>query len=646
MPKPSFTSAEKAVVVRRRMYWTESMKDFTAWVRQQGGALAKATDNSCRKFIDEHKRDHPARREIKFWEGIEDKIEGDLNLWDNLQANNNSYDGFRSEAVSISPQEQVVNENRRRIVLHDAFRRMMACGGGSDIQLNHFDLDLAVDGLNLVWPVSLIPGGEAITVDEYVWIVNHYPDLKNIVPRFDKNTQKPTTYKWITNTVLQARVVEQRAKRCEDLAKLANTNLPRHLILFILPRFSMHKKHYAWSHEDVRVVNPFFTYNPKDPNPFLPETHEIDSLIDAYLGDGGYGHSTASLARAFRLAAFAARGVRPVLEYLVGRRWPSIMFPSMTVEDWLEDDNSRYAKVNPIAMDEYVQEAERNQAEILAIVNDMTDEEQQTWKMGKARECLDVWLRLEEATRADFLDYRYLQLQQNARQANVWLITHPHIQAFMSAFGVRTGVIASSDIHQSPPHKSYEWIHHWIHFICNPALDFSLASNGPRGIDFMKRSSLRTLLTDAADTLLNSEGPTFDRLGIPAPTDYLELLGVLADPDNTDITNRIYWIYVNLLKTKPHVMCTLGEFNQHGLTGLQSITQQEPRAELGYHQWEIDLIQRYWKEEGTLYGLEWTLGPILNRSPRSIRYLIKSHSHMFAPGYRRVRDWTKAYGEE
>ncbi|OCF40759.1 hypothetical protein I317_05454 [Kwoniella heveanensis CBS 569] len=661
MPARRYSEADKALVVRRRMLWPETNQMTTAWANQQGGALSQITLGTISGFVIDYKKKHPAKRATEYWAGIDDRMGGTVHVWESPSSESRGYQGFTLGSIQVSPEDYLLAERRRRIILGDAFRRMMACGNEETKISIQVDVILVVHGLNLLWPVKLVPGGTEFTVDEYLYVVNNYPDLRPLVPTLTPDGTQ--IYKWGTKEVLQARVIEQRAKvrvcpsaeradllirdchiqRCEELARMADTDLPRHLILYILPRFGTSKVHFAFD-DDRTVINPFFRLAENNSEKLPPTTREIDDLVDSYLGQHGYGFSLPALAHAFRAASQGSKGVRMVLDYLVDRRWPAQKHAGRVTDRWLKDEASRYAKLSAADLETLKAEAETIQAEIRASVSGKSDEEVHAWKISKARECLEIWARLENVPYAAFVDYKYLCIQQSARHAQFNHVNHPHLYGFLSAFAVRIGSIPSTKIYRTTSDANiYRWISEWCLFICDDSLDSSIARNGTTGVDLTTRASLRSIASQAIESLCHEEDSIFDRLGIPVPTSYHDLRYNLT---NSNVSNRLYWLYANLIKNRPHVLCQYGMFINAITKYMESVEAQPLRQESGWRLCELLLVERYWMEEGSFYGAAQILSPILQRSRTSIREMLRAHGHRFRTEYRIVRDWTKAYGEE
>ncbi|WVW81857.1 hypothetical protein I302_103855 [Kwoniella bestiolae CBS 10118] len=637
-----YTQEDKGLVVRRRLVAQESFKDFLTWAKEQNGNLSSLTEALVKKWIDEYQRSHRRNRYKLFWKEVGNKVADDLGNWQVQAGDEYEMNGYNRGDTSLTADQQLKYERRRQMIHLFLLRQLRS---KTKSLSTPFNLSLTVEGLNILWPADEIPGRLPFTEEEVIEVMSLVPDmpLVELLSTTSKSySPLVENVNWKPKESHQSRICLARAQRCEDLAVMANVTIPRHLILYIIPHISNTHPHYAWCGKaKTTPVNPFF--NSEQSGPKKPRLRQIETLIKEYLEDG-WGFTLAQISYSLRAGTGYNVGLKNVLDYLIGRKYPDIMYPTDFVKDILKRSNWRYAALTKNQEDLLKAQAESDMAHLVARRESRDEEEQHQFRLSVARACLKTWCKIEGVSERTFFEYRLLMIFVSDRDTSFRSVIHPHLYPFLYSFGINAGDISADEMYTPVPYPTREWIWRWIHFIVDPNLDSSLASNSARGMDLMTRSSLDAALKQAIAKLIKEDVDLFQSQGLAVPEDILSLGQIIEGSKGQQVEGRLYWYFINILQDLPEVLPLGCEFrvslvnycNSRGHDPLQSI--------INVRRWEMELVLDYWMTEGSFYAADWVLAAICKRKRTTIQRLIFSQSHRYPLDMRMRRDWTLPYG--
>ncbi|KAK6905273.1 hypothetical protein I203_106095 [Kwoniella mangroviensis CBS 8507] len=478
-----YTEQEKQLAVYRRLVVHETFDQFVTWTQTQLGNLPNLTSEATVKsWIEDYQRSHKRDRYKLFWKDVDNKFADDIQLWTEQEGESCQMNGYSGHNISLTPNQQLTFERRRqmiRVFLHRHMRNT------SKSLSSPFNLSLVVEGLNLLWPINEVPGKLPFTEDEIIKVMDFSPDMPalEVVPAsIKKYSALIENVKWKPKESFQGRVCEERAKRCEELALMANVTIPRHLILYNLPFISTAHPHYAWCGKPGKYpVNPFFQF--PSSIPVSPSTEQVEKLIEDYL-EQGWGFESDQISYSLRAGNVNNVGIRHVVYYLVGQKYPWMMYTFEFVQKMLDRSKWRYAALSTKKIDVMKLQAEKILASKFAERESRDEEEEHQYRLSIARDCLKTWCKLEAVDEKTFFDYRLFMLMMSDRDSSFQNIQHPHLYPFLYSFAIRVGDISADEMYTPVPYTTREWIWRWIHFIIDPTLDSSLVSNSARGCEF------------------------------------------------------------------------------------------------------------------------------------------------------------------
>ena len=198
--------------------------------------------------------------------------------------------------------------------------------------------------------------------------------------------------------------------------------------------------------------------------------------------------------------------------------------------------------------------------------------------------------------------------------------------------------MAEHEINKSPSTYSKEWMFTWFPMACRPDVKVTLDEYGSTGEDLIQRTNLDVIARRTIKRVLLDEDGTLKKLNIPIPGSFQEMSSLITS--HFPVFLASYRAYVTEIRLDPRPIAQPHGFHTSIVTFLGTHSTEVTSEVLRWASWELELVQTYWMVEGSLYGAQWVLAPLLGRSMVSTLGFLRLVAPTLESRYARSRKWT------